>query len=209
MKNRKKAILIALAIGDGHIAYTKRTNPHKKIYSILRLIHSSKQREYITYKRDLLHSLVGGKSPNLYEFNNSGYSGIRFNKRHKYFRVIRKWLYRDDKKHITRFLLDKLTPEAIAIWWMDDGSMYKKRNSKTGKIKACEGILSTYISEEDNQIIIDYFKEVHDIEFRVVKSKNSYRLRLNTANCRKFAKLVKPYIIPSMLYKIDVSTKNN
>ena len=201
MKNRKKAILIALCIGDGYL------NKDKQSKSVsLHIKHSSKQEALIIYKRDLLFSLIGGAKPNLRYFNNNGYPGISFSKGMKYFRIIKKWLYPNNKKLISRFLLDKLTPEAIAIWYMDDGSLSaKKRN---GKIHAYEMTLNTYESKEDNQIIIDYFKEVWDIQWHQAKGKGQYRLRMSTKEIRRFIPLIKPFIIPSMQYKIEIKTSH-
>lgn len=194
MKNRKKAILIALAIGDGHIHKDPKSKSCKLIIK-----HSSKQREFIEYKRNLLHSLIGGKKPKLHNINNNGYPGIYFTKAHKYFRVIRKWLYKNKSKLITRYLLNKLTLEAIAIWYMDDGNLSSKK--RNGKIHAYELFLNTHVSKEENQVIIDYFKEVWDIQFHQVKNKGSYRLRMSTREIRKFLPMIEKYIIPSMKYK--------
>lgn len=199
MKNRKKAILIALAIGDGHI---NRRRSGNKYHSSLRIQHSIKQKELITYKRDLLHSIIGGKLPKLIEFNNSGYPGIKFSKGHKYFRILRKWLYPNGKKKISRFLLNKLTAEAIAIWYMDDGGLSAKKHK--GKIHSYELFLNTHESIEDNQIIIDYFKEEWNIQFHQVKNKGSYRLRMGTKEARCFIPIIEKYILPSMKYKITM-----
>lgn len=194
MKNRKKAMLIALAIGDGHIA----KDPRSKSCS-LQIKHSLKQEEFITYKRDLLHSLIGGKKPKLHYFDNNGYNGVKFSKASKYYRVLRKWLYQNNKKQISRFVLNKLTLEAIAIWYMDDGGL--SPSFKNGKINRYQLYLNTHVSEKENQIIIDYFKEEWDIEFHQVKNKGSYRLRMGTREARKFLNLIQEFIIPSMKYK--------
>ena len=199
MKNRKKAILIALAIGDGYIK--KESNSE---CCSLCLNHSTKQEEFITYKRDLLHSIVGGKLPKLHYFNNNGYPGIRFQKASKYYRVLRKWLYVDGKKHISRFILNKLTLEAIAIWYMDDGNLSAKR--RNGKIHAYELFLNTHVTREENQIIIDYFKETWGVQFHQVKNKGSYRLRMSTREIRRFLPMIQEFIIPSMKYKSTMLT---
>ena len=199
MKSRKKSLLIAMCIGDGHLTSQKSYN---KYHSSIRITHSEKQIELITLKRDLLHSILGGKSPKIEKFNNSGYPGLKFSKGSKYFRVLRKWLYPNGTKKISRFLLNKLELEGIAIWYMDDGGLSAKR--RNGKVYAYELFLNTHISKEENQIIIDYFKEVWDIQFQQVKNKGSYRLRMGTYEIRKFIPLIQKHIIPSMQYKITM-----
>lgn len=194
MKNRKKAILIALAIGDGYIS----KDPKSKSASLC-INHSTKQEEFITYKRDLLHSVIGGKLPKLHYFNNNGYPGVKFSKASKYFRVLRHWLYPNGVKKISRFLLNKLTPEAIAIWYMDDGGLSPM--IRHGRIHAYQLFLNTCLSREENQIIIDYFKETWGVQFQQVKNKGSYRLRMNTREIRNFLPMLQEFIIPSMKYK--------
>ena len=200
MKNRKKALLIALAIGDGHIAKRQKST----MYGEFMITHSIHQQEYITYKRDLLHSLVGGNLPKISEYTrkNTGYKELYFSKAHKYFRVIRKWLYKADKKVISRYILNKLTPEAIAIWYMDDGNLSKKK--RDGRMRGYTLTLSTQVSKEENQVMIDYFEDVWNIKFFQIKKGNQYALCMGTAEARKFTKLVEPYVIPSMRYKVDM-----
>lgn len=197
MTKEQKAILIAISIGDG---YLKKDINSKSV--LLKLLHSIKQKEYLIWKVNLVRKICGGKENKIVEFNNNGYLGIYWSKANDYFRVIRKWLYKDRKKVLTRNLLNKLTPMGIAIWYMDDGCLsYKKRN---GKIHARELTLNTYLGKEENEIIIKYFKEKWDLRFGLNKSKGKYRLRMGTHEAKRFIELVKPYIIPSMQYKIDM-----
>ena len=192
-EKKDKSLLLAMCIGDGYL------NTTSKYSTSLKIVHCIKQKEYLEYKAQLVSKLLN-VNVNVRLINNNSYEGIEFRKGHKYFRILKKWLYSNESKKITRKILNKLTLEGIAIWYMDDGSLYpKKRN---GKIYAWELILSTYLTKEDNQIIIDYFKDVWDVQFHQVKSKGKYRLRMNTTNIRKFIPMIKPYMIPSMSYKI-------
>ena len=58
--------------------------------------------------------------------------------------------------------------------------------------------------KEENQIIINFFKKKWDIEWKLEKEKSFYRLRCNTTEFRKFVEIIKPYVVPSMMYKIDI-----
>ena len=203
MNKIDRGILIGMVLGDGCLNVRKDKRYKNSFHQRLTLKHGMKQKEYIEYKRDLLHSIFGGNKSKVNVINNNGYIGYSVSKSNSYFRVLHKQMYPNGKKRVSRKVLDKLTPHGIAIWYMDDGSLYpKKRN---GKIHAYELILSTYIPIEENQIIIDYFKEVYDINFNIAKSKGSYRLRLGTKEARKFIKIVEPYIINSMEYKIKIN----
>ncbi len=199
MNKINRGILVGMALGDGHIKANKSN-------ARLTFIHCIAQKDYLNYKINLLHSVFGGKKPKITEFNNNGYLGVRSGKSNRYFKILHNWLYLKNKKTFSLKILNFLTPHGIAIWWMDDGSLYMKK--RDGKIHAREGILSTYESLEVNKLISKWFSDNYDIQFIPVKSKGSYRLRINTTNLKLFIPIIKPYIIPSMHYKIDMKYKD-
>ena len=193
MNKKKRGVLTGMSIGDGHIP--------KNGYGIT-ITHCAKQYEYIYHKALLLRSVCGGKLPRVVDIDNNGYDGHTIYKSDKYFRILRKDLYKDNVKTISESILNRLTPQGIAIWWMDDGSLYMKRHK--GKIHAREGILSTYIPLDHNIMIANWFKENYNVTLIPVRHRTSYRLRINTTNLKDFLPIIEPYIIPSMLYKIDM-----
>lgn len=192
-KKERRAILAGLMLGDGG-----RTKNNFYIG------HSMKQKDYALFKSDLLQKITG-KEVNIRERTNKlGYSNIRVEPKLIPLtkRLVRE-LWKNGEKKISRNFLNYLSLESIAIWFMDDGSKsFKKRN---GKVHAVEVTLNTYLSKEDNEIIIHYFKEVWGIKWGLNKSKSHYRLRMGTREARKFFKLISPYIIPSMQYKINLT----
>lgn len=199
MNKSERAFILGCVIGDGHL--------RKRDGNVsLSITHCAKQREYLEWKvLKLSSALNNGRVANIREVDNNGYVGFSWEKGHKYLRILYKWFYKNKTKSISRYLLNFLTEEAIAVWYMDDGSLsYKKRD---GEIHAREFTLNTYLSLEENQIIVDYFKEAWSIEFKIVKSKNHYRLRCGGREGWKLIKLIKPYIVPCMLYKIDMQYK--
>lgn len=200
MNNRKKSLLIAMCIGDGHVF----KSPYSKSCGIA-IKHSIKQEEYIKHKHKLIISLLGGHKPKLSYINqgkDNKYPAISFGKTHRLFRVLRKQLYKNKKKVISRKLLDCLTPEGIAIWYMDDGGL--AAHKRNGRINSYSLFLNTHITKKENEIIINYFQEVWNITFRCNKNKGSYRLRCGTQEAKKFIEIVKPFIINSMYYKINM-----
>lgn len=198
MERTKKAILIGLILGDGHITSKGDLN----------ITHSIKQKEYIEYKAKLLEQLLSCKKINLYHRLDDKHNEFTLHKMHKYFKILRKWIYKNNIKTFSKKILDLLTPEAIALWWMDDGSHGIDRHKETGKIRAHSFHLYTYTTLEETENIINMFKEKFDINFCKIKhtSKNtgitSYYLKCRTKEGRKLSNLIRPYIIPSLQYKI-------
>lgn len=195
-RKNKKAILIGMVLGDGYLKVTENAG--------ISITHSEKQLEYLLYKKQLLEEILICKPITLQKVKPNMYNTIcyRIDKGHKYFRILRKWVYINNKKTFSRKILNYLNPLGIAIWYMDDGCLSaKKRN---GKIHAYELFLNTHLTKKENQVIIDYFNEVWNIKFQQVKNKNAYRLRMSTKEIKKFMLLIKDYIHPSMSYKILV-----
>ena len=75
----------------------------------------------------------------------------------------------DNQKTFSNELLECLTPEGIAWWYMDDGSMsFKRRNERIHSIIVT---LNTYETLEKNQRIVDYFKNKWNIQWNITKTK--------------------------------------
>jgi hypothetical protein len=118
-------------------------------------------------------------------------------------RVLVKKLYPGGVKTITRKFLNVLTPQGIAIWFMDKGG--KSFKKKAGRIHALEVTLNTHLSKEANEMIVAYFAEVWGIHWGLSKNQGKYRLRLGTQAGKSVLAFLKPYIHSSMLKKINTS----
>lgn len=210
MKKNKRALLFGMLLGDGCLKrklHTKFDNTVSTYYEYV-ICHSSKQEEYLKYKRDLFHSLIGGKEPKIHfenvQLGDQTHISCRFSKCHKLFRLFHKQLYsNNNKKYFTRKILNHLNPEAIAIWYMDDGSAaYSKRPD--GTISSVQMRLYTYCSEIEVNTILTYFKEVWNIEGKkkLYTKSNQWNIVFNTKEGKKFDDLIKDYVIPSMYYKL-------
>ncbi|NEO33127.1 MAG: DNA endonuclease [Symploca sp. SIO3C6] len=166
--------------------------------------HPGKQEEYILFKKGLLEQITRkpvsiGRSP-----TKKGYDLLRIEpKLVPLTRVLVKKLYKAGSKTITRKFLNLLTPQGIAIWFMDDGSKsFKKRDGKVHALNLC---LNTNIPKPENEIVVAYFQQVWGFKWGLSKGKDSYRLRMGTKEGRKFLAFISPYIHESMLYKVQTS----
>ena len=184
----KRAILLGMAIGDGNIYSNK-----KGAGLIIR--HCNAQIEYLLYKKEILESIYNTPI-NIIKVQNGNQIAKCDTKR---FRIYRKWLYPNNVKTISN-VLHFLDIHSVALWYMDDGSLTAKK--KDGKIHGYELTLNTYVSKEENQLLINWFKKTYNIQFTQTKGKGKYRLRMGTKEAKKFCSLIKPYIIPSMFYKL-------
>ena len=194
-------LLIALLLGDGTISNN----------NVFKLSHCEKQRDYLEWKIEQLKE-AGLRNNGLKEY--ISVKGYNIGKKVYYtqlnivpfIKVLRRVFYKPYKKLGNRKLLNRLDAKGIAIWYMDDGHInYRKTN---GKVHGFYIKIATCIPKEELQIIIDYFKEVWNIEFYMFhegKKENSYSLCCGTKEGIKFINIVKPYVeqVPSMIHKIQ------
>lgn len=205
MNKTDKSILIALALGDGYI------NPQGG----MTIEHSLAQEEYVKWKQAHLLRICGGKYNKLYYRNrvdkrtNKEYRQVSCHKQHKYLRIIRNWLYRPNKTY-SLFILNKLTPEGLAIWYMDDGNLSSYTSKKTGKISSIQVCLYTMGPLDETELVRDWFISKYGIEFKIykLKHKEMYYLCAGTKDGNKFLDLVRPHMIHSLLYKVNVNSKS-
>lgn len=154
------------------------------------------QEAYFDHKCEIFKNLIGKPSKT-----------DRYDKRtnkwyHKYYvkfltnpiyTEMKKELYPNGIKTVSKEWLDKVTPRGIAFWFMDDGT-----NS---------GVIATNsFSYEECVLIKSWFKEKYDIEITIQQQKSKggvqYLIYIKTCSRQKFYDLVIPYIIPSMEYKL-------
>lgn len=187
-------LLISMIFGDGYL------NPQ----GYLSIRHAFKNKDYVEWKYQLLKAKFNVTAP--YYVSNNGYGAYELRtKTYRFIKLYRKVIYGTGRKKISNLkLLNKLTPLGLAIWYMDDGSLSQKK--RNGVIYANELRLCTYLPKEENQIIIDYFKNNWDIKFNQVANKGFYYLSCGTKEARKFLAIVRPYVleVESMHYKLNI-----
>ena len=188
-KKQKRSVVIGMVLGSSYI--------HRN--GNLSVKHCLNQMPYLQFKMNLLQE---NQIPELKIQEFVGYSGCKLETRIRpIYKSVRRKLYKHGLKQISRQTLDYLDDLGIAIWFQDNGSISVKK--RAGRIHACEITLNTYCSKEENEIIISYFKEVWNIQWGLSTNKCKYRLRMGTKEGRKLVKIVKPYIVPCMFYKIQ------
>ena len=116
-----------------------------------------------------------------------------------------KW-YVDKKKSIFKENLNTLDLESLAILYMDDGSLcaHSGRSRDGLNIVLCT-MSFTY---NENIILRDWIEHLTGVTATILPSKRRnkthYILKYRKKDVFKFIKCIKPYILPSFEYKIEV-----
>ena len=202
-------LLIGLLLGDGTISNNY----------VFKLAHCEAQKDYLEWKINLLKE-TGIRNNGIKSYiKTRGYNTgvpVYYTQLNiiPFVKVLRRVVYKEKKIIGNRKLLNRLSAREIAIWYMDDGHINIRKNKD--KIIGFYIKISTCEPKEEVQTIIDYFKEVWNINFYMFhegKKEDSYSLCCGTKEGLKLIELVKPYVlqVPSMIHKItyNLSQRNN
>jgi hypothetical protein len=192
-------LIIAMLLGDGTISNN---------FSF-KIAHAIEQEEYLKWKIKQLHNHGVRNNGLKYYTSTSGYNigkSVVYTQLNvlPIFKLLRKIMYLPKKKINNRRILNRLDSLGLAIWYMDDGHVNVSYNLK-GNVKSLHIKIATCQSKQDNQIIIDYFKEVWNINFyQFSEGRGTYSIACGTTEAKKFVAIIKNHIleIPSMWYKI-------
>lgn len=189
----QKELVFGALLGDASV----RKQGSGRCY--LKIAQGYKQLDYVIWKHEFLspHSKKinscpcsgwGDKSHLMHEFITT--TGHQFNEFYDLFHPV--------QKKIIPLDLSLLSPLAIAVWFMDDGSIDKQW--KRIHFATC------CFSVEDNHRILDYLTSTYGLKGSVCKvgwGGRDYRNVILSAKSHKdFCDLVSQYIIPSLWYKL-------
>lgn len=192
LTNHQKEIINGTILGDGYIS------PE----GVLEITHSNDQYSYIYWMSKKLYSILAPTglhqcSKNKHRFRTKALD---------YLKNIRKFLYPNGKKIITREFLNELTPLSLAVWFQDDAYVDQGSNY----ILCTQGF-----DDPEREIITSYFKDIWEIETNIHKyfdkkyQKWYFCHRFNHENSVKLTKIIKYHLLPCMLYKLLKSERNH
>lgn len=195
-------LLIALLLGDGTICNN----------NVFKLAHAEQQKDYLEWKIKQLND-AGIRNNGLKTYvKTCGYNtgvNVYYTQLNiiPFIKVLRRIFYKPKKVLGNRKLLNRLDARGIAIWYMDDGHI-NIRKDKDGRPIGFYIKIATCLPKNELQIIIDYFKEVWDVNFYMFhegKKEDSFSLCCGTKEGLKFINIIKKHVlqVPSMVHKIQ------
>jgi len=182
---RQMEILIGSILGDAYVS------PQGRI----QIEHSVHQHAYLQWKYQELASISYSGPPTLVSHRASNGSKVYRSQRfwtRQFFRPLRSRFYSGKTKIFPHDLT--LTALLLAVWYMDDGHY---------EVVKGRCILATDQFNADSIARIQHaFHLKWSLESIVRKSG---KLVFNNNNCTQFLKIVEPYIIPAMRYKVSLT----
>jgi recombination protein RecA len=191
-------VILGSLMGDGNLSPT----PRGRSGTRFRLGHGAKQAGYLDWKVSLLENI-----PHSRTVNAKGAVFADFTPLPELAELRETVYFGDGKKHLTWEYLKKLTPLALAVWYMDDGSftlrskgVQERTAGGTGRIEICLEAMS--LGSRDR--LVQYLRDTYGLDAKLTtRGKRQISvLQFTTAASEKFQKIVAPYVHPSMEYKL-------
>ena len=184
LTQQQKSVIIGCVLGDGYL----RIIPGRKD-AFLEVNHSIKAKEYVDWKYSILKSIcISAPKRRKIDEKRIGYRF--FTRQHPEITKLYEKFYSQGRKVIPAGF--KLNPLSLAVWFMDDGS----KNKKGDVYLNCQ-----QFDFQSQRRLLHSLRTI-GVRARMNKDKKYYRIRIRRESISRFVELIKPYIIPSMEYKI-------
>jgi recombination protein RecA len=198
LSDQQFQVVMGSLMGDGNLS----PNPRDRNGVRFRLGHGAKQLDYLQWKT----ALMGNIRQTVRE-DPKGARFVDFTPLAELAELQRAVYLGDGKKFFSEEYLKALTPLALAIWYMDDGSfslrskgIQQRTAGGSGRIEICVEAMT----EGTRVRLRDYLRDNHglDVRLRSAGSAGKAVLVFSTAASAKFQALIAPYMAPAMEYKL-------
>lgn len=191
LSDKQKSFVVGTVLGDGSMRCRANAS--------LSICHSVKQSDYLLYKLEQI-PFIFTYFPTTYEYTDKPLKLLKATSiAHPDLTTLYHMIYINGRKTITRQLLDEfIDGYALAFWFQDDGS---------------HGAIATnHFTHEENQIIQKFLRDRFGLDCNIQynpertttfgRAKESYNIRFNRGQFRKFSDIIRPHMHPSLLYKL-------
>lgn len=197
LTDKQKQIVCGTIIADGHLF---RNNDKRN--AALKICHTIKQEEYLDYKYELLKDFVKTKPTTQISRVGSSVSVYKSFRTltHPYFTEIHDEIYYRENnryvKHLNISILNRIKDLGLAIAYMDDGTKHHK----------CRDFCFECFSFDEQELFASWLKDVFGIKASIIqynkKNKKGFRTRINKKSVNDFIKIIEPYVLKTMRYKL-------
>lgn len=212
-----KGAIIGTLLGDGFVTRPNRGTGNCSIM----FHHGIKQEQYLDYKAKIFSSISNTtvrKSYGQSNLNGKIFKSVKLQTNHSiFFKKIRNLLYKEDKKIVTKKVLNKLTPLGLALLFCDDGDLVvseRKERTVEGKPKQYQfraRLWTCSFTYEEHLLLQEYFQTKWNIRVVINKCNRKWKgqileyhnLRFPSLEFKKFVEIIKPHVPDCMKYKID------
>lgn len=206
-RQERKSAIVGMVLGDASLCRNRFRDGSYQGNAKISISHSTKQREYLEYKKDILQPMFGYELKITNHMNGAG-NGKRYPVCRLCSRVntqltnLYRMLYDPEtgKKRVNMDTLNMLDDRAMAIWYMDDGCLSLPKDR--GKIVI---LCTNSFTLEENELIRDWLYDRYSVWFNINEHKKSgtYNLRRGISDSHKLLDAISPFVVPVLKYKVE------
>lgn len=190
-------VILGTLLGDGRLECRSKGIRVFPLTARLRVHQGEKQKDYVFWRYRIFRNFVLRRPRKIMagydkKRNHYHYSWYFHTKTSEDFGLFHEYFYKDGIKIIPNDVFQFITPRAIAVWFMDDGSNTQKSFT----------LNTQCFSLQEQEMFIKFFKKFYNISASIIKDRKQTKIRIGRNDFEKFIKIIQPFIIPSMLYKI-------
>lgn len=198
LTKRQRSILIGTILGDGHLETQNMGRTYR-----LKIEHTIKQNFYVDWMYEQFNDwvLTSPKSK-LKVVNNVSLENYYFQTVSVgQFRFYAKQFYVNGRKTIPQNISHWLTPLALSVWFMDDGSLKSKFHKAL--------IFNTHsFKRKELEILRKALKDKYGIDSLIRYQKDGLQLMVVGENAELLVILIRLYILPGFNYKLGLLVNN-
>jgi len=198
LSDQQWQVVLGGLMGDAHLA----PNLHDRHGVRFRMGHGAKQVDYLDWKASLFGNIGQSRTVNA-----KGAAFVDLTPLSELGELRDVVYWGDGKKHLTDDYLKTLSPLALAVWFMDDGSfserskgLQERTAGGSGRVEFCVEAMS----KASRVRLAEHLRDVHGVDSKVSirGAAKMAVLTMTTAGSNRFLELVAPYVHPSMDYKL-------
>lgn len=199
-----RRFLIGCSLGDGCLSRSPRNGS-----VTLHIQRKQQHQPYAEWQLSKLNETLGTKATLRYFLDKGKYPAVRFGVTNKKLLVpVYDLVYPNAKKTFSKEVLSELGLQELALFWMDDGSLeVRKRVSKTGCVKIeRSGWLAVCEDEPTTDLVGEWIQSLTGSSYTKVRHvSGNFYLRWHSKQCRNLIEKIKPYVLPCIGYKVDLT----
>lgn len=187
----QRSVLIGTLLGDGHVDSRPR----------LRWAHCLEQVPYLLWKARVFGSLFQKLTPREERNTAGSVSYALTSRQHPVFSEFRSLFYLNGKKQVSVKILSEVNDLALAVWWMDDGTVWRWGSSRDRRLELCLGGLPQASKDEILRWFTD--KGWKFETFIYSNSPTSLKVRFGRGTSWDIFLRIKNLVPPEMQFKIQ------
>ncbi|MQA63987.1 MAG: recombinase RecA [Actinophytocola sp.] len=198
LNDQQWQVVLGSLMGDGHLAPNRRGRSGVRF----RMGHGRKQVSYLEWKTSLLQNIPHSRTTNA-----KGAVFADFAPLPELHELRRAVYFGDGRKHLSWDYLKALTPLALAIWYMEDGSfamrskgLQRRTAGGSGRMDICVAAMA----EDSRERLLHHLRDTYDLDVKLILrgARKVPVLQFSTAATARFHQIIAPYVHPSMQRKL-------